>query len=156
MFVCIIDWDGLLYRLCSCCIVSAVSPSIESIAVEKIDHDDVMDLLRDAFPDTLFRGVEGGEFYVLPLTEIEKLLSEDNTDDLWLEETGDYVARLIGNFSRPGLEKIPIGFMKTDKVFCNVVIAFWLGEPVVFKINPKTDQIEKVFKDSTVKFVVMF
>lgn len=131
------------------------SPSIESITPLKMNHDQVKDLLKKTFPKSIFWGIEGGKFYILPLVEVKKIMAKDDTDSMKLPDTADYAMRVIGNFSGSH-PRVPIGFMKTNKIFCNIIIAFWFGEPTVFKINPKTDQMKMIMKDYNVRVVIIF
>jgi len=144
-----------LFVIISCGNSALALPSIRSIAPLEMDHDEVMDLLKKTFPKSIFWGIEGGKFYILSLVEVKKILEKDDTNNMNLPDTGDYVMRVIGNFSSD-YPQVPIGFIKTSKVFCNIIIAFWLGEPAIFKINPKTDQMQKVSKDYDVRVVIIF
>ncbi len=149
LFVCFI------LTLCCVNVVGAMSPSIESITPLELNHDQVLNLLKEVFPNSIFWGVEGGKFYILPVVELRKLIAKDGTDSLELPDSGDYAMRIIGNFSS-SYPFVPIGFVKTPKMICNITIAFWLGEAHIFYLNPKTDQMKKVSEDNNVKVVIIF
>jgi len=149
LFVCFI------LTFCFVNVAGASPSSIESITPMELNHDQVLSLLKEAFPNSIFWGVEGGKFYVLPVVEIKKIMAEDDTDSLELSDSGDYVMTLVGNFSS-SYPAVPIGFVKTPKMICNITIAYWLGEPHVFYLNPKTDQVRKVSIDDKVKVVIIF
>lgn len=124
--------------------------------VSTLTHREVLDILRDKFPQAMFRGAEGSRFEVTTLSEIERFLAEDRTDQEDLSGgEGDYVFALMGSFNSPGWETIPIGWAKTDDDIYNVVIAREGTRIKVFGINPATDRLWEISTTSNVKFVLI-
>lgn len=106
-----------------------------------ISHNEIIDLLREYFPYAMFRGVEAPEFKLTTLEEIERFLQEDDTDILPIgENKGDYIFRLIGEFSQPGWEEIPVGWIKESDGDINIiVIVLEEGNAKILVVDPTTD-----------------
>jgi hypothetical protein len=122
----------------------------------QLTHREVMDILRDKFPQTMFRGVEAPIFEITSLSEVKRFLDEDRTDEEDLGgNQGDYVFRLMGQFNSPGWEKIPFGWAKTDNDIYNIVILKDGSKIKVFGIDPTTDRLWEISTAANVKFVLI-
>jgi hypothetical protein len=129
--------------------------------VTKMSHNEAGRILRELLPNAKVVGVEGDNFDIVPINEIEKILLKNDTDSLSLRDSGDYVMCLIGVFSRFH-NKIPFGFIKTDKEILNITIAKGFDSSgrhknFVYIINPKTDEVKKLTrKAKEVRFAIIF
>ncbi len=130
--------------------------------VTKMSRGTLGSFLKESFPEAKVIGVEGDNFDIIPINEIEKILLKDKTDKLSLRDSGDYVMSLVGVFSRD-YNKIPFGFIKTDREILNITIAKGFDPAVgrhkdfVYLINPKTDSAEKMTsRNRDAKFVIIF
>lgn len=111
-------------------------------------------LLREYFPNAC--GCQGArlivddQYQIVALQEIQRLLQEDKTEQMPRDgeflDTDDFVFRLLGQFSTPGWSGIPFGFVYTKEApyFYNIFITRESGRLVVYRVDPKRDQIEKM------------
>jgi hypothetical protein len=140
----------------------SVTVFADDYLITKMSHNEAGITLRKLFPNAKVIGVEGDNFDVIPISEIEKILLKDKTDRLSLRDSGDYVMSLVGVFSRD-YNKIPFGFIKTDTHILNIAIANGFDsvencyKKFVYLINPKNDNVEKVYqKNRDARFVIIF
>lgn len=132
--------------------ISMLSPKV----LDTISHDQMIDVLREKFPEAMFRGVEAASFEITSLSEIERFLEEDQIDKEDLGgNKGDYVFRLMGQFSQPNWEKIPVGWAKSDEEIYNIVVVEENSQITVYGIDPMTDKIWEISKAPQVKFVLV-
>lgn len=141
--------DDLIQRLTTEDVISP--PQI----VSTVSNQDMLVFLRKVFPNASFRGVEENTYQLTYYSEIQRFLEADNTNQMSLQRTGNYVFRLMGNFSRPGWENIPVGWVKTDNRFYFVFIVSEKNAMRIYSLDPANDQPQPFETDATAKFVLV-
>lgn len=119
-------------------------------------HGEILNLLREVFPNAAPRGVEQISFELTSYSEVARFLQADDTNQASLQNRSDYVFRLIGNFSSAGWERVPVGWVKTSsESFYFIFIVKEGSELQIFGFLPDTDQPQRIHKDTTAKFVLV-
>jgi len=126
------------------------APQVEG----SMTHRQMMELLREVFPNAEFRGVEEAEFDLTNKSEIERFL--DEMPERSFSGQGDLVWRLMGEFTgQSGLEDIPIGWAKvSDGEFYPITVVKEGSQLAAFKIR-STYSLERISSDSNVKWCLV-
>jgi hypothetical protein len=143
------ELDDTIQRLTAEDIISPPLP------VSAVSSQEMLVFLRKAFPNADFRGVEENLYQLTYYAEVLRFLAADNTDQISLQKAGNYVFRLMGNFSRPGWEDIPVGWVKTDSRFYFIFIVSDQNSMKIYRLDPKSDQPQLFETDTTAKFVLV-
>ena len=122
--------------------------------VGSITHRQMIEFLREVFPNAEFRGVEEAEFDLTNKSEVERFL--DEMPERSFSDQGDLVWRLMGEFTgQSGWEDIPIGWAKvSDGEFYPITVVKEGSQLVAFKIR-SSYSLERISSDSNVKWCLV-
>ena len=147
------DCEGQLAGCESELAMAGITPPL---VVGSISHQDMICLLREKFPEASWRGAESSSFDLTSLSEVQRFLNEDLTDEEGLADESDYIFRLMGSFNQPGWEQIPVGWAKvSDGDFYMIVVVEVVEGEKVYKLAPRTDQLTELVSDHDVMIVVV-
>ncbi|MDD5144749.1 MAG: hypothetical protein PHW72_01345 [Candidatus Pacebacteria bacterium] len=137
--------------------VTTATTSAPSIS-KMVNQADVMNVLRQTFPECRIRGPERKQYGVISLSEVQRFLNSDQGDKLALGEDSDYVAYLQGAIkSQPGWDTIPVGFVKptrTNPVF-SIILAESGGVVKVYGVDVRADRVWPIENDPSAEFIVV-
>lgn len=109
--------------------------------VGTIDREQVVQILRTYFPGSYIRGVMDASYDLTNLSEIQRFLTADDTNKLAGQlRPHDLAFRLLGQFSVPGWNRIPVGWLGRQEDILNFALVSEAGL-VVYGIDPATDRV---------------
>ena len=125
------------------------------IVVTEATHMQVLQYLRVWFPNATPRGVSSSSYQMVELekSDIEHFL---NNDERLGMDRHDAVYHLISEFSESDWKNIPVGFLKSDSSYHNLIIGVKENKYILFGVDPQTNEIWEIKSPVTEKCSVIF
>ena len=131
--------------------------AVPATITRMVSQTQAIEVLRQTFPEAAIRGPERTQYGIPTLAEFQKFIAADNTNNLVLGASSDYVLHLAGAIKQPGWDMVASGFVKPTRTnplyFISMVDI--QGTTTIVGVDAKSDKVWPIAQDLSADFLVV-